>query len=62
MRQRVIDECLVPYLFDRQDAWVLQSDGSYLAVGDAGPSAQQALIARYSAPKALAIVRPANRN
>jgi polyphosphate kinase len=30
LRQRVIDECLVPYLFDGVDAWVLQSDGSYL--------------------------------
>jgi len=27
IRQRVIDECLVPYLHDAQDAWRLQLDG-----------------------------------
>jgi len=47
LRQRVIDECLVPYLHDKQDAWELQSDGSYLRVGTDGPSAQQALMRRY---------------
>ncbi|MEP7056986.1 MAG: polyphosphate kinase 1 [Caldimonas sp.] len=49
LRQRVIDECLVPYLHDRQDAWALQSDGSYVRVGTEGPSAQQALMALYNA-------------
>ncbi|KQU73399.1 MULTISPECIES: polyphosphate kinase 1 [unclassified Rhizobacter] len=44
LRQRVIDECLVPYLHDRQDAWSLQSDGSYQRIGTEGPSAQQALM------------------
>jgi polyphosphate kinase len=44
LRQRVIDECLVPYLHDRLDAWLLRSDGGYEAVGGPGPSAQQALI------------------
>jgi polyphosphate kinase len=44
LRQRVIDECLVPYLHDRQDAWSLQSDGSYQRIGTDGPSAQQALM------------------
>ena len=29
LRQRVIDECLVPYLHDARDAWSLASDGSY---------------------------------
>ena len=49
LRQRVIDECLVPYLLDGQDAWALCSDGSYDRVGISGPSAQQALMQRYSA-------------
>ncbi len=47
LRQRVIDECLVPYLHDRQDAWQLKSDGSYERLGTEGPSAQQALMERY---------------
>jgi polyphosphate kinase len=47
-RQRVIDECLVPYLHDRQDAWELGSDGSYTRIGNGGPSAQQALMQRHS--------------
>ncbi len=49
LRQRVIDECLVPYLHDAQDAWQLQADGRYERVGSAGPSAQQALVQRYAA-------------
>jgi polyphosphate kinase len=48
MRQRVIDECLVPYLLDSRDAWVLQSSGRYVRAGGDGTSAQQALIQRYS--------------
>jgi polyphosphate kinase len=47
MRQRVIDECLVPYLMDACDAWAQQSDGSYKRVSENGLSAQQALMARY---------------
>ncbi len=47
LRQRVIDECLVPYLHDRQDAWELRADGSYVRLGTEGPSAQQALMLRY---------------
>jgi polyphosphate kinase len=47
LRQRVIDECLVPYLHDRQDAWELHADGSYQRVGSDAPSAQQALMQRY---------------
>jgi len=47
LRQRVIDECLVPYLHDRQDAWLLRSDGSYEAVACAEPGAQQALMQRF---------------
>ena len=48
LRQRVIDECLVPYLLDEQDAWTLATDGSYSRVGTGGESAQQALMRRYS--------------
>jgi polyphosphate kinase len=48
LRQRVIDECLVPYLHDRQDAWQLHADGSYARIGSDGPSAQQALVQRYA--------------
>jgi polyphosphate kinase len=29
LRQRIIDECLVAYLWDNTDAWELQIDGSY---------------------------------
>ena len=47
MRQRVIDECLVPYLRDTRDAWLLQSNGRYERVSSDGVSAQQALMARF---------------
>lgn len=43
LRQRVIDECLVPYLNDGKDAWLQQPDGTYQPVPEPGPSAQQAL-------------------
>ncbi len=29
LRQRVVDECLVAYLHDNMDAWILNSDGQY---------------------------------
>ena len=48
LRQRVVDECLVPYLHDEQDAWELHADGRYSRVGTAGPSAQQALMGLYT--------------
>ncbi len=48
LRQRVIDEGLVPYLYDSRDAWLLQPDGSYVRTGLDGVSAQGALVARYS--------------
>ena len=48
LRQRVIDEALVPYLHDRLDAWTLQEDGRYVRVGDGGPAAQQALLQRFA--------------
>jgi polyphosphate kinase len=47
LRQRVVDECLVPYLHDHQDAWRLHADGHYERDGSEGPSAQRALLARY---------------
>jgi polyphosphate kinase len=50
MRQRVIDECLVPYLHDTRDAWSLRSDGKYERIGSDGVSAQQALMARFRSP------------
>ena len=47
LRQRVIDEGLVPYLHDVADAWAEQSDGRYRRVATQGVSAQQALMHRY---------------
>jgi len=49
LRQRVIDECLVPYLHDTLDAWLQQADGSYQRVSTTGISAQQALMRRFAA-------------
>ncbi|HYR25771.1 MAG TPA: polyphosphate kinase 1 [Aquabacterium sp.] len=49
LRQRVIDECLVPYLLDGKDAWLQRSDGRYERVPQTGHSAQQALMNRYRA-------------
>jgi polyphosphate kinase len=46
-RQRVIDECLVPYLHDACEAWELDGQGRYTRVGTDGPSAQQALMQRH---------------
>jgi polyphosphate kinase len=48
LRQRVIDECLVPYLHDARDAWTLRPDGSYARRVTDGPSAQEALMRLYS--------------
>jgi polyphosphate kinase len=48
LRQRVIDEMLVPYLLDRRDAWELQADGRYLPVSGGGPGAQAALLALHT--------------
>ena len=47
LRQRVIDECLQPYLHDQRDAWLLASDGQYQRVAEQGLSAQAALMERY---------------
>ncbi len=47
LRQRVIDECLVPYLHDTLEAWSLAPDGHYRRIGEKGVSAQQALMRRF---------------
>ncbi|NQW94223.1 MAG: polyphosphate kinase 1, partial [Polaromonas sp.] len=53
IRQRIIDECLVAYMHDTQDAWDLLPDGTYkrtaLLPRSRKQSAQVALMARYSA-------------
>ena len=49
LRQRVIDEGLVPYLHDEPDAWLLDSEGRYRRVAESGKSAQQALMQKYKA-------------
>jgi polyphosphate kinase len=48
LRQRVIDEGLVPYLHDQRDAWLLDGEGRYKRLSDSGVSAQRALMQRYS--------------
>jgi polyphosphate kinase len=63
IRQRIIDECLVAYLHDTQDAWDLQADGTYVRTAlkprSRKQSAQAALMARYSSePKTLTIKKP----
>jgi polyphosphate kinase len=54
LRQRIIDECLIAYLYDGRDAWDLAPDGQYHRVGltAPGPGAQQALMQRYDASTA----------
>jgi polyphosphate kinase len=47
LRQRVIDQCLVPYLRDDCDAWTLDADGSYSPTGPGTLSAQRALMNLY---------------
>ncbi|HEX2539774.1 MAG TPA: polyphosphate kinase 1 [Caldimonas sp.] len=48
LRQRVIDECLVPYLMDDRDAWLLEADGGYVRAAEGTVSAQEALVCRYA--------------
>jgi polyphosphate kinase len=50
LRQRAIDELLVPYLHDRRDAWELHADGRYERVATDGVCAQEALMHRYGLP------------
>ncbi|MEG2817990.1 MAG: polyphosphate kinase 1 [Comamonas sp.] len=49
LRQRVIDECLVAYLCDDRDAWLLNADGTYSKPlhPASGQGAQHALMLRY---------------
>lgn len=53
LRQRVIDECLIAYLHDARDAWLMEEDGRYRSVvaegAQPGPGAQAALMDRYRA-------------
>jgi polyphosphate kinase len=48
LRQRIIDECLVPYLLDTQDAWLLRSDGTYEPKTGGDHSAQKSLMGLYA--------------
>jgi polyphosphate kinase len=54
LRQRVLDECLVPYLHDTRDAWELLSDGRYRRIEPVGRrepvGAQGALMGRFGGP------------
>ncbi len=51
LRQRLIEECLLPYLHDTQDAWELGPDGRYQKVQPVGrqrrQGAQSALMLRH---------------
>ncbi len=51
LRQRIVDECLVAYLYDNCDAWELGGDGRYRRATPPGEacsaSAQAALMVRY---------------
>jgi polyphosphate kinase len=51
LRQKIIDECLVAYLYDNTDAWDLQVDGRYiqkhLEPRQTPLSAQSELMNRY---------------
>ncbi|MDP2065570.1 MAG: polyphosphate kinase 1 [Burkholderiaceae bacterium] len=52
LRQRIVDECLVPGLHDGRDAWDLGADGKYQRVDLSRPGhgSQNALMARYAGP------------
>jgi len=66
IRQRVVDECLVPYLLDGLDAWTMDSTGAYRCVstpphGDAR-GAQESLMRRHApAPDSRRDKVPARR-
>ena len=49
LRQQIVDECLVAYLYDDRDAWTLHADGTYQRAPRPtdGLSAQGALMDRY---------------
>ncbi|MFM8343462.1 MAG: polyphosphate kinase 1, partial [Betaproteobacteria bacterium] len=48
LRQRVIDEALVPYLHDQRGAWELDATGGYAPLNPQGLSAQAELLRRYT--------------
>ena len=62
IRQRIVDECLVAYLHDGQDAWDLYPNGRYeranLRTDQTRHGAQAALMARYSGAEVSSL--PAN--
>lgn len=56
LRNRIVDECLLAYLHDTRDAWLLQPDGNYMPAAKSGGtrrsravqhSAQSSLMALY---------------
>jgi polyphosphate kinase len=63
LRQRVIDECLVPYLYDTADAWFMRPDGSYCQEpSDGALSAQTELVKLHTPkPQAKALQAVANQ-
>jgi len=64
LRQRVVDECLVPYLLDQRDAWTMDSNGTYRSVSTPPHGkrrgAQEALMKKHAAGAARA--EPATDN
>jgi polyphosphate kinase len=52
LRRRIVDECLVPYLFDQKDAWRLTASGRYEPPAGAEPSAQEVLMRLHGAGRA----------
>ncbi len=57
LKQRVIDECLVPYLHDTADAWFMQADGSYIKQPAAAALSAQTELAKHY--MLLADIKPA---
>ena len=51
MKKKVIKDCLLNYLSDNTQSWILQSDGSYkksVLAGIKEKSAQQSLLKNYT--------------
>ena len=53
LRQRVIDECLVAYLHDNVDAWILNADGQYTRVQPAKSKRISTKLAQPATPVPL---------
>jgi polyphosphate kinase len=52
LRRRIVDECLLAYLYDTRNAWTLDADGQYHRVEKKGQkvqSAQALLMGQYAA-------------